>query len=554
VQLLQTLKKIILKAGSSIKFNSNSMVFLAISVGIVATWVAVFFAGQPLLEWEAFRQTQTALTSYWMIQEGWQLPYQTPVLGYPWAVPFEFPIYQSIVALIAWLGNFPLDPVGRLVSFCFLLACAWPAFAILRRLNLPADVGWTFCALLWSSPLYLFYGRTFLMETAALFFSLAAIPYALDLRDHHPRWRSAVLFAIFATLGMLQKITTGFPVVAVMGFVLLTPRLRPLGLRVSSWRQGGYIAVALSVPIVAGLLWTSYAGSVRAQNRAGAGTTFGEQSAYYLGSLDQRLNLDLLKTIFWDRIIEPNAAGVLGLMLICGALLLGDRPTRLIVSISLVLFALPIFLFFNVHYFLEYYQTSSALFLLAALAVACSLWLPRFAGWYSAAPLVGVILVGANLFHFFVRYGPLLRKEIDVTHTRTLAVSDVISRYTPLDSGILVFGLPTKDGPAYPVISWSSEVAYYSQRKALTVEEGSEESFGDNPASFLGGKALGAIVFCSRDNIQRHRGLYERIIDRYAVDSRPGLFQVNDCYVWLPEAKLIELPNEGPTSPVQSFN
>ena len=101
---------------------------LAIIAAIVATYVAVFYVKQPLLELEPFRQNWTALTTYWMIQEGWRLDYQTPILGYPWAIPLEFPIYESIVALVAWMGGFPLDPVGRIVSFCFLLACAWPAF------------------------------------------------------------------------------------------------------------------------------------------------------------------------------------------------------------------------------------------------------------------------------------------------------------------------------------------------------------------------------------------------------------------------------------------
>jgi hypothetical protein len=109
-----------------------------------------------------------------MIKEGWQLPYQTPMLGYPWTIPLEFPFYQSIVASITWITGFSLDAVGRLVSFGFLLACAWPAFAIAQRLKLTSAAAWIFCAILWSSPQYLYWGRTFLMETAAVFFTLAA--------------------------------------------------------------------------------------------------------------------------------------------------------------------------------------------------------------------------------------------------------------------------------------------------------------------------------------------------------------------------------------------
>ena len=166
----------------SVKYHESLIILLewapailALVVAAIAAWFAVFYAGQPLLEMHGFRQTQTALTSYWMIEDGWRLAYETPVAGYPWSIPMEFPIYQSIVALTTWLGSFNLDSTGRLVSFCFLLACAWPAFMIVRRLNLPSQVAWVFCALLWSSPIYLFWGRTFMIETAALFFTFSAI-------------------------------------------------------------------------------------------------------------------------------------------------------------------------------------------------------------------------------------------------------------------------------------------------------------------------------------------------------------------------------------------
>ena len=37
----------------------------------------------PILDHHEFRQTQTALTSYWTVQEGFRLDYITPVLGPP---------------------------------------------------------------------------------------------------------------------------------------------------------------------------------------------------------------------------------------------------------------------------------------------------------------------------------------------------------------------------------------------------------------------------------------------------------------------------------------
>src|SRR5262245_5390007 len=54
--------------------------------------------GRPIFEQHGFRQTQTALSTYWILQGGPWIAYETPVLGAPWALPFEFPTYQLAAA------------------------------------------------------------------------------------------------------------------------------------------------------------------------------------------------------------------------------------------------------------------------------------------------------------------------------------------------------------------------------------------------------------------------------------------------------------------------
>ena len=117
-------------------------------------------------------------------------------------------------------------------------------------------------------------------------------------------------------------------------------------------------------------------------------------------------------------------------------------------------------------------------------------------------------------------------------------MGEVIQRYTPQDSGILVFGLLSEDS-AYPVVSYSSEIAYYSRRKAFTVEDSFESRIWDDPAFYLGGKELGAIVICAEYNLDR----YAPIIRKYDPDPSPGVFEVQGCYVWLPGVQSIVLAN-----------
>jgi hypothetical protein len=61
-----------------------------IAAALLVLLIVLFFQiwYQPLLERNAFRQTQTALTAYWIGAGSDFLNYITPVVGYPWAVPF----------------------------------------------------------------------------------------------------------------------------------------------------------------------------------------------------------------------------------------------------------------------------------------------------------------------------------------------------------------------------------------------------------------------------------------------------------------------------------
>lgn len=48
-----------------------------------AAYIAIYYSGQELLEQYSFRQTQTALASYWFGKNGFGVAYETPVGGRP---------------------------------------------------------------------------------------------------------------------------------------------------------------------------------------------------------------------------------------------------------------------------------------------------------------------------------------------------------------------------------------------------------------------------------------------------------------------------------------
>ena len=511
----------------------KSLAIFTMIIAIFAAWVAVKFAGQPILEAHSFRQTQTALTAYWINREGWQLAYQTPVAGYPWSIPFEFPFYQLIVAFISRVGNLGLVPVGRIVSFCFLIACAWPAFKITRKLDLPTNVAWVFCALLWSSPIYLFWGRTFMIETAAIFFTFAAIPYAFDIWRPSPKWKSVILFSFWATLGMLQKVTTAAPVVMVMAIICLVDYIKTTGIKIPSWRKIACVAIAFIIPVVIGLLWVRYTDLIKEQNFFGHYNTSKAITDWTYGTLQKRLNFSLYKKVFWDRVLLKNAAGIFGILLIAITLFWGERRIKVIVATCLCLFVLPILIFTNLHFVHDYYQVSIALFLIGALAVSAVILPPRLNGKHFITPILTVLLITSNLYFFSQGYAKKIQQTFDIYSTETLAVADVINRYTSKDSGIVVFGL-----------GWTSRVGFYSERKSFTVplpanENDVYEEVWNDPSAFLGNKELSAIVFCVHSN---NTLSLAKILENPEVKKQPRLFKVRSCYIWMPEVEEIVQP------------
>ena len=309
-----------------------------------------------------------------------------------------------------------------------------------------------------------------------------------------------------------------------------------------------YLVLLFIVPVAIGIGWFTYADFVRSFNVFSEAAIFKDSSFDYSGPWALRISSTVLKT-FWTRTIETNAAGMLGVVVIFVALIWADKYIRNILLVTMILFALPLLLFTRAHYLFDYYDVANVVFLVAALAIATVAWqCTKIVGRTGISVLLVLAIIICNYRNFYVGYGRHLGKELNVNTTRNLLIGDLIRRYTPEESGVVIFGVLSQDREAPGF--WSSEIAYYSQRKALTRKEGSSR-LGEDPAAFLGGKRVGAIVFCLPRDMNTDR--YERIMSRYAIDNRPHLFKVDKCYVWLPLAHSVTLPNGTMMFPTQSF-
>src|SRR5690348_16272333 len=100
---------------------------LLVIVGLIPLCIFLVNPWQPLLEHHAFRQTQTAIASYWLMHGGGHGErYLTPLFGYPWTLPMEFPLFQELVAFVCAHTGLPLDFTGRLLSLIFFYGACVP--------------------------------------------------------------------------------------------------------------------------------------------------------------------------------------------------------------------------------------------------------------------------------------------------------------------------------------------------------------------------------------------------------------------------------------------
>src|SRR6478735_8608477 len=120
-----------------------------------------------------FRQAQTALSAYWIKAENNFSPaYPTPVLGKPWSIPMEFPLYQWTVVVTGKVTGWGLTKAGRAVSIACFYLCLPAVFLLLARWRVACGHRWLVLAMIVTCPLYIYYGRAFLIETMALMFGL----------------------------------------------------------------------------------------------------------------------------------------------------------------------------------------------------------------------------------------------------------------------------------------------------------------------------------------------------------------------------------------------
>lgn len=401
-----------------------------------------------------FRQSQTAITALFIQRDAnFSLAYPTPVLGAPWSIPMEFPLYQWTVVAVSNATGLPLVQAGRAVSLgCFYGALA-ALFPLLGALGLAWPRRLVVMGLALTCPLYIFYARGFLIEMMALMAALWFLA-AFGRMITAPSWGRYLLVAVVGVLAGLVKVTTFmvFLIPAAL-WTLHVLRREPTGGAVV--RRGLWAVAAIMPAVATAGWWTKFADAVKHRNPNAGFLESGNLLEFNFGTMANRFSADTLSSHWFH--ISHNLVGPLSLAVGAVLMVAAGRAWWRQIGLCLGCYLATLAIFPTLYAWHDYYAVANAMLLLAAIGVAVAAtldWRARWLGW-----VVVIGLYAIQLGTYGRTYFELQRIESPGGSMMTKA----IELMTEPDEALVVTGY-----------DWDSSVAFYSRRRALMIRSGME--------------------------------------------------------------------------------
>lgn len=369
-----------------------------------------------------------------------------------------------------------------------------------------------------------------MIETCALFFSIQAISFFLDILES-PRTRSIALFVILISLAILQKATTGLPVLAVLAFVILFKELKEhrYTFKVINGRNLWLAVVLFALPLAIGYGWTRFTDVVKTQNELGAALTSSALSTWNWGTLPQRLLPKLYEEVIWQRIFEKNLGSFVGLLaIVTGLFAATTSRSRIAITTALIMGLAPLFIFTNLHLIHTYYQSANIIFLIFAVAFAIAAIADRQRSTVVAL-VIAVAILGSNYLIFSRNDLQGIRQTFTAENSRELGVALAIKANTTPEEGFVAFGN-----------DWSSSLGYYAERKSFTVPnwyKGFNQVATDS-SNVLGGLKVGAVATCPA----APRPTEQEMMTLNIAGAAYAVSRVQGCLLAVPESHPVGNP------------
>ena len=406
---------------------------------------------QPLTAISSFRQTETAYPALIYHEQGINLlnP-QLPVLGRPWQVPFEFPLFQAMAAVVMNLGV-AADLALRASGLVCFMATAFALWGLVRHLSTRTAAIIALLVFL-LSPFNIWWSRSSMIEYMATALSVGYVWAGMIWIDKRQK-RFAALAIVLGTLAMLVKVTSAiFWMVPLLLYWSRGPR-PPL--RVWIREQLNISLVLFLIPVIACILWTHHADDIKASNPATRWLTSEALVVWNFGTIAQRVSVHA-----WYDIIHPFDTLVTGLplwafVILCGIALL--REKRAVWIGILLAGVLPVVVFFNLYVAQQYYLAAVT----PAAAAILGYSLDGVIRYWRPPPLrvVTVLAILASLGSTLVAQRDFLAP---IYTNRVADPENVFPQVREIDAGTSAHDLIVFDG-----LMWSPAVPYYARRRGI---------------------------------------------------------------------------------------
>lgn len=471
-----------------------------------------------IIDHMGFRQTQTALTTFW-ISSSSIFEFITPVFGYPWSIPLEYPIYQIIVSVLSDLSSLSLENSARLVSiFSFYLALL-PIQYLLKDGIRDHLIFYVFYL---SSPILLFFSHTFLIESFSFLLSVSVLA-SFILFLEKKSLQTAFFFIFIATLCGLQKITGLMSSLIGCGvyslFILYNTHKQEIVKKVIA------LSIVFILSIILPVTWVIYTDESKLSSYITSFLTSDALSNWNLGTLSQRYDIYNFSKVFGFRLILLGGLVTLVARLIFYRLKPFHSNSVAISSLCVGFFG-PI-VFFNLYLVHDYYMVASIGFVGLGLYLLPDINEVRLGRRYLTNSFFLFLTLTINLSIFLYWYAPRIN-SIPESHNDMYATAQIVKTKVKLDEVILTVG-----------VDWDSTIPYYTQRYALMLPSWerndftptyNEEYFNpirvlENIDYYLDNRDLGAIIICKTRIAEDYSIAVEYIKNNWVVNWR----NVGDC-------------------------
>ncbi|MEO2044402.1 MAG: glycosyltransferase family 39 protein, partial [Nitrospinaceae bacterium] len=264
---------------------------ILLGIFFIALAIRLWGVTNPLLDFHAWRQTLTATIAYNFYADG--MNFFTPSRNMIGSIfHFEFPLFTYLVALLYKIFGFD-EILGRLVAIVFSMGSIWFLYLLGKRYfdETSAIVA---CGIFSVLPFSVYYSRTFMPESAMIFFSISMIYMFARWLDTR-KWSHFILASLFSTLAFLIKLPTLY-----MGAPLLFLAWNKFRGKIFYQPLLYVFVIAILIPPA---LWYSYIARLQFETYGGSNIWLDMLKDY-----EVLFTLRYWKLIFWTRLVEKMFA------------------------------------------------------------------------------------------------------------------------------------------------------------------------------------------------------------------------------------------------------